>query len=82
MLAQFLHSNLAIFVFHDPRCSKQASTPNGVKATDGKVTMSYKSIFQDIRSAFDWVHMQVCHISWELFSNVYYLVFRESNRGH
>ncbi|XP_017484723.1 PREDICTED: cytosolic purine 5'-nucleotidase-like, partial [Rhagoletis zephyria] len=35
-----------------------ASIPSGIKAIDGKLTMSYKSIFQDVRSAFDWVHMQ------------------------
>ncbi|KAH9403905.1 Cytosolic purine 5'-nucleotidase [Tyrophagus putrescentiae] len=43
---------------HYVRYSKQASIPSGIKAIDGKLTMSYKSIFQDVRSAFDWVHMQ------------------------
>ena len=41
------------------RCTKQASTPNGIKANDGKLFMSYKSIFQDVRNAFDYVHIQV-----------------------
>lgn len=31
---------------------------NGVKAVDGKLFMSYKSIFQDVRAAFDYVHVQ------------------------
>ena len=42
------------------RCSKQPTCPNGIRAIDGKLTMSFKSIFQDVRNAFDWVHVQVC----------------------
>lgn len=31
---------------------------NGVKAIDGKLFMSFKSIYQDVRAAFNWVHDQ------------------------
>ncbi|KAI2803130.1 Cytosolic purine 5'-nucleotidase [Blomia tropicalis] len=41
------------------RSSKQsANSPSGVKGIDGKLFMSYKSIFQDVRNAIDYVHMQ------------------------
>lgn len=32
---------------------------NGVKKIEDNLFMPYKSIFQDVRDAFDWVHGQV-----------------------
>lgn len=37
---------------------------NGIK--NGNIFMSYKSIFQDVRDAIDWVHMRVCVLKYIL----------------
>ena len=41
------------------RANKGSGIPSGIKSNDGKLFMSFKSIFQDVRNAFDYVHMQV-----------------------
>ena len=37
---------------------RTGNNPNGVKAVDGTIFMSFKSIQHDIREAFDWLHSQ------------------------
>ena len=40
--------------------------PEGIKS--GDLYMSFKSIFQDIRGAVDWVHMKVRDVEFAPFS--------------
>ena len=44
----------------------------GVKS--GDLYMSYKSLFQDIRSAVDWVHIHVSNFSFVLILLIFTLV--------
>ena len=45
-------------------CTCTSSEPTGVK--DGDLFMHYKSVFQDVRDAVDWVHLVVSTSSCSL----------------
>nr|XP_046920622.1 cytosolic purine 5'-nucleotidase-like isoform X2 [Dermatophagoides farinae] len=46
------------FFSNSPDYIRVKENHHGVKAKAGNLFMSYKSIFQDVRSAFDWAHVK------------------------
>ncbi|KPM05513.1 cytosolic purine 5'-nucleotidase-like protein [Sarcoptes scabiei] len=46
------------FFSNSPDYVRIKNNHHGIKAKIGDLFMSYKSIFQDVRSAFDWVHVK------------------------
>lgn len=48
-------SNIHVFFLF----SSKHRSEDGVKLSGGNLFMPYKSIFQDVRQAFDYIHVQV-----------------------